>query len=204
MEFLIGILMFGVVLCPYEPLALQVCKAPSTKVILLPNADGTVGKVLVSSDGGAQEVGTAYGAVAVGEGGRLSPYNESAASVQAKFGRLLAARPQPPRSFMLYFKAGSNDLEEASLSTLDDLKQDAQERTAPEIRVIGHTDTVGSEADNDALSQARAEAIANQLNNWGVVAASIEAVGRGERALLVKTADNVDEPKNRRVEVSIR
>jgi outer membrane protein OmpA-like peptidoglycan-associated protein len=38
----------------------------------------------------------------------------------------------------------------------------------------------------------------------GAVESRIEAVGRGKRELLVPTADEVDEPKNRRVEILVR
>lgn len=82
---------------------------------------------------------------------------------------------------------------------------DARQRVAAEILVIGHTDRVGSDADNEALSLQRAQVVARQLQGpAGIHPKALETAGRGESDLLVPTADGVDEPRNRRVEVSIR
>jgi outer membrane protein OmpA-like peptidoglycan-associated protein len=70
--------------------------------------------------------------------------------------------------------------------------------------VIGHTDRVGSVEHNDALSKKRAELVSGALTSAGIPAAQIEVAGRGEREPVVATADEVAEPRNRRVEISIR
>ena len=70
--------------------------------------------------------------------------------------------------------------------------------------VIGHTDRVGSVDENDRLSKMRAEGLRDLLIESGVPASKMEAVGRGERDPLVATDDEVDEPKNRRVEINVR
>ena len=90
------------------------------------------------------------------------------------------------------------------MQTVAELRALLAERPAPEILVVGHTDTVGDSDDNDALSQARAQAVVDIIRGTGVSAKSLEASGRGERELLVPTADKVDEPRNRRVEINIR
>ena len=59
-------------------------------------------------------------------------------------------------------------------------------------------------AANDALSAKRAQAVREQLAGEGVPVEKMEVAGRGEREPLVPTADEVDEPRNRRVEISIR
>jgi outer membrane protein OmpA-like peptidoglycan-associated protein len=74
----------------------------------------------------------------------------------------------------------------------------------PEIQgvtlfIAGHTDTVGDAGYNLRLSRKRAEAIAQWFRQRGLRIA-IGWEGFGEFALLVKTADNVDEPRNRRVD----
>ena len=63
--------------------------------------------------------------------------------------------------------------------------------------VAGCTDTVGSEADNLTLSRARAKAIGSYFKKSGVEA-PIFYEGYGEKLLAKPTADNVDEPQNRR------
>lgn len=179
-------------------------ESPPDRVVLLPSADGSVGRVIVTSAAGSQEIAKPYGALAVGEGGALAPYQESAESVQARHSALLASRPRPMKSYLLYFKSGSNDLTPESMATLEELKRDAEQRPAVEIRVIGHTDRVGTEAANEALSLRRAQNLIEQLIAAGIRPKSYEAVGRGEMDPLVPTADGVSEPQNRRVEVSIR
>jgi len=79
-----------------------------------------------------------------------------------------------------------------------------KDRPLPDVLVIGHTDTVGDAAVNDRLSAQRAETVKGFLVDIGIPAARITTAGRGERELLVRTADEVDEPRNRRVEINVR
>lgn len=67
------------------------------------------------------------------------------------------------------------------------------------VRVIGHTDAVGQEGDNQALGQARADAVREALLGMGIPAQSVQTESRGASELLVKT--KMAEPHNRRVEV---
>jgi outer membrane protein OmpA-like peptidoglycan-associated protein len=184
-------------------LALQPAKPPD-RVILLPDADGQIGRVIVSSASSSQELAESYAAVTVSRAGKIAAYQESEEAVKTRHGELLAALPNAPKSYLLYFQSGGSELTPESEQTLAELRHDAQGRAAPEIRVIGHTDRVGSEASNEALSLQRAQAIVEKFKGFGIQAKSFEVVGRGELDLLVPTADEVDEPRNRRVEVSIR
>ncbi|HET8883632.1 MAG TPA: OmpA family protein [Solimonas sp.] len=72
------------------------------------------------------------------------------------------------------------------------------------IHVVGHTDTTGSDAYNLRLSESRASSVATYLASQGVPSNRIRQEGRGERELLVRTADNVNEPRNRRVDIVIK
>jgi outer membrane protein OmpA-like peptidoglycan-associated protein len=74
----------------------------------------------------------------------------------------------------------------------------------PEIAVVGHTDTMGTAGSNIELGLRRANAIRSVLIDAGVDAALIEATSHGEADLLVKTADEVPEPRNRRVDITVR
>jgi outer membrane protein OmpA-like peptidoglycan-associated protein len=73
----------------------------------------------------------------------------------------------------------------------------------PDLRVTlfiaGHTDTVGDASYNLRLSRQRAQAIAKWFRQRGL-RIPVGYEGFGESALLVKTADEVDEPRNRRVD----
>jgi outer membrane protein OmpA-like peptidoglycan-associated protein len=77
------------------------------------------------------------------------------------------------------------------------------------VSVEGHTDSVGSEAANQRLSERRAEVVATGLKDHGVSAQRITSKGFGERYPVAPNAiaDGADNPsgraKNRRVEVVI-
>ena len=82
--------------------------------------------------------------------------------------------------------------------------KDAGERSGADVQVTGHTDTLGSGADNDALSLRRAQSIRELLIDRGLKPELVRAAGRGERELLEQTGDGVRNAKNRRVEVTVR
>ena len=74
----------------------------------------------------------------------------------------------------------------------------------PDVLVIGHTDTVGSDQANDVLGQQRADIVRAALIRLGVPGDDIHALSRGKRSLAVPTANGVAEPLNRRVEIIVR
>ena len=73
------------------------------------------------------------------------------------------------------------------------------------VDVYGFTDTTGSDALNQRLSAQRAQAVADYLAARGVARGRLATRGYGESydQLRVKTADGVNEPLNRRVEIKI-
>jgi len=79
----------------------------------------------------------------------------------------------------------------------------SSEALAPyRFRIEGHTDTVGDDLSNQRLSERRAEAVrAYLVQQHGVSASRLQAVGLGETTPLVPTGDTVAEPRNRRVQV---
>lgn len=178
---------------------------PVDQVVLLPNADGSTGKLIVRSSAGEQVLSTPYASAQSNNRGELQTSVGDAASVKERYGDALSAQPSRPVSFTLYFVSGSADqLTPASIATLDQIKASLSERAVPEISVIGHTDRVGKLEANDSLSVQRAESVKKLLLAAGIAAGSMEASGRGEREPLVQTADEVAEDRNRRVEINIR
>ena len=117
---------------------------------------------------------------------------------------LLTELPPPARSFLMYFDLGTTTLTPESLAVLDQLRTEIAARSGAEVQVTGHTDTVGSEDDNDRLSQQRAEEVLNWLVSQGIERSLMTAVGRGERELKEPTVDNYSSATNRRVEVIVR
>lgn len=178
---------------------------PGSRVVLLPDADGKAGAVIVTTENNQQLLSTAYGSASVNARGAIAMQAADAAKVQERYAATLAARPQPPVSFTLYFEFGSAvDIAPAFKPVLDQLLATLPAYPAPEITVIGHTDRVGSLESNDLLSRQRAETVRDLIVQAGIKAELISIAGRGEREPLVATDDEVPEPKNRRVEVNLR
>lgn len=72
----------------------------------------------------------------------------------------------------------------------------------PKLYVAGHTDTVGGDSDNLTLSKNRARAIAQYFHSRGFRMPTFFA-GCGERQLRAKTADNIDDARNRRADYTL-
>lgn len=72
------------------------------------------------------------------------------------------------------------------------------------VRVVGHTDSTGSDAVNNPLSLERAESVRNFLEDRGVASGRIEVVGRGSREPIASNDSAEGRAKNRRVEIFMR
>jgi outer membrane protein OmpA-like peptidoglycan-associated protein len=169
-------------------------------VVLLPGPDGKVGKVTVERRGERAVLDRAYAASS--SGSVVVQLSES--EVRQEYGPLLAALPPRPVSYVLYFVTGQDELTDASKAEMRKLLDELRSRPQSDIVVIGHTDRVGGDRANDALSLQRAERVRAELLNLGIAASRLRSAGRGEREPLVPTADGVEEPRNRRVEVNVR
>ena len=176
---------------------------PQGTVVLLPDAQGKDTAVLVNQDGGALLLDKPYAAADLTSKGPLKA-TSSAEQVQAQFGAALAARPAPPQQFTLYFVEGKDEFTDESRRAFDGVLGEIARRPVPDVLVIGHTDRVGNDAFNDALSRQRAEVVRKALLARGVAPESIVVVGRGKREPIVPTADGVAEARNRRVEILVR
>jgi outer membrane protein OmpA-like peptidoglycan-associated protein len=133
---------------------------------------------------------------------RMSPVDKK--SVDQTFGKTLAALPAQPRSILVYFVEGTDELNPEAKRAIDRVVAEVAARPAPEIAVVGHTDIVGSDQYNDMLSLQRAGRVKDLLVRRGIPAKIIQTAGRGKREPLVPTADAVAEPGNRRVEIIVR
>ena len=177
-----------------------------SSMVLLPDEDGGHGEVSIRKADGTG------GAIVVNEPNTRAALDHARPSVRPlgskglspREAALVSALPPPPKSFTLYFLEGTTEMTPGSLPVLDAVRAEIARRPGAEVQVTGHTDTVGSDADNDVLSRKRAEEILNFLASKGFDRSMMIAVGRGERELKVPTADNVGSPINRRVEVIVR
>jgi outer membrane protein OmpA-like peptidoglycan-associated protein len=73
-----------------------------------------------------------------------------------------------------------------------------------QVRIVGHTDSTGSDAINEPLSQRRAETVRDYLSDRGVAASRISVAGRGSREPVADNGSETGRSKNRRVEIFLR
>jgi outer membrane protein OmpA-like peptidoglycan-associated protein len=180
--------------------------APTTTVVLLPDPDGKVGALTVSTEAGSVDIAKAGEATTVKSKKSLpsQPTIMPEEEINATFGEALASLPDPPVHFTLYFQSGSTALTNESADLLPRILQTANERESQSISVVGHTDTAGNRQYNLRLSTQRARSVSRLLIEKGIKESYIKSTSHGEENPLVKTADNVNEPRNRRVEVIVR
>jgi outer membrane protein OmpA-like peptidoglycan-associated protein len=111
---------------------------------------------------------------------------------------------QAPVSYMVFFNLGSTKLSDQDQNTVAQAAQVYKTRPNARVMVTGYADTVGSPSANMALSQQRANVVKNLLVQSGVPAGAITTAASGDTGLLVETAAQTNQPKNRRVSIVIQ
>jgi len=101
------------------------------------------------------------------------------------------------------FDVGSYTLKPEFRATLDQVAASMVKYPNSLIDVYGHTDSTGSDAFNQTLSENRARTVANYLTSRGVAAARIRSQGYGETMPVADNATEDGRRKNRRVEIKI-
>lgn len=174
---------------------------PGSYVVLLPSPGGGTGQVVIQGTAGQQVLTQAQQGAALDGAGPV--FNVNPERLERDFGAAMAARPPLPEQFLLYFETGGTELTAQSRALVARILERAKARTAVDLSVVGHTDTQGRAEANEALALKRAGAIAELLRRQGLDAIiSIES--HGERNLLIPTPDETPEPRNRRVEITLR
>lgn len=102
------------------------------------------------------------------------------------------------------FAVGSATLEPRLRPILEAFAHGLDQDRSTRVRVVGHTDSTGSDAINDPLSQQRADGVKNFLADRGIRSDRIEALGRGSREPVASNATPEDRARNRRVEIFLR
>lgn len=174
------------------------------RITLIPKADGMVGAVVVRHNGIEMLLDKAYASVHIEGKGQVTRETYDAQKIAEEYGDVLQALPPRPAKFVVYFREGKDLLTDTSEQEIEKIIADLESRPAPDIQVIGHTDSAGGREFNDKLSLQRAERVRAVLTQRGIRESSVSVTGRGERELLVPTQDGVVEAGNRRVEVNVR
>ena len=138
------------------------------------------------------------------------------ASILALTAPMLASAQTPPTSmpmsqpaevgqgrYLVFFDLGRADLNADGQRVVAEAAETYRRTGQAQVAVTGYTDTSGSPALNQRLSERRAEAVRVELVRLGVPDGMVSVAGRGQNDLLVPTADGVREPENRRVEIVI-
>ncbi|ULQ45757.1 OmpA family protein [Flagellatimonas centrodinii] len=102
------------------------------------------------------------------------------------------------------FETNSATLQSGALNTFAKIANVLKDYDKTVIHVVGHTDSTGSAQYNQSLSERRAAAVSTFLASQGVPPSRVREEGRGERELLIRTGDNVNEARNRRVDIIIK
>ena len=189
----------GLAACAQPPLGPR-----ADRVVLLPGSSGNPGAVIVRKGDHEARLDQGYAAAQAAADGTLQIMQADPEQVRAQFAGALAAMPPAPLAFTVYFVFGQDELTDESRAGLDPVLREIARRAAPEITVIGHADQAGPERINDTLAARRAERVKDLLVQRGVSADRIVTAGRGSREPAVRASDGTAEPRNRRVEISVR
>ncbi len=177
-----------------------------TLFVLQSDPDGRTGEIVVANKGGSQVLARAGDATEVKNGNTppSAPFRVEEAEIAKTFGPALAAQPAPPVLYVLHFRTGSTDLVAESQKLILQILKDAKARHSTDISVVGHTDRVGKREGNYRLGLDRALQIKGILVSKGVEPAFIEVESHGEDNPLIHTGNEVPEPRNRRVVVTVK
>jgi outer membrane protein OmpA-like peptidoglycan-associated protein len=178
-------------------------------VVLLRDPDGALGKVMVANPQGEQVLTESLKGVNLD--GSSPPYPVTQDQLRRDFGAAMAATPEGPISFddkKIEFRFGGPILTEESEEVLKqvatELVQYARKRSL-DIMVIGHTDTVGDPERNYALGLRRATSVADilrdALKSQGITNVPVLAESHGKAR---PKFDPGEDPRNRRVEITVR
>ena len=169
------------------------------------------GAVLSSITGGRAGTGAVIGGALGALGGNLwskKMADKQRAMEQATAGTGIEVSRTPDNQLKLQvpsdisFAVGRADLQPALRPVLDQFAHglDATVR----VRIVGHTDSTGSDAINDPLSLARARTVRDYLQDGGVPTGRLEITGRGAREPVADNGSDAGRAKNRRVEIFLR
>jgi outer membrane protein OmpA-like peptidoglycan-associated protein len=140
------------------------------------------------------------------EGCRSGFYEALELAEKAVAPKPVAAAPAPPpppgaQNFVLYFGTADDQLDEAAQAVISRVRAAASKMDGAKIMVAGFTDTEGTSKFNLGLSDRRAEAAATALAD--AAAQKIDTLSFGQYNQAVPTGDGVEEPRNRRVEITV-
>ncbi len=119
-------------------------------------------------------------------------------------------KPEPKKETRLFkefrtglFESNSYQLSQSSLADFDQIIESMATFPQATLKVVGHTDATGSAEYNQALSEKRAQAVADYIISNGVDASRVQAIGEGMNTPKASNKTAAGRIENRRVEVII-
>ncbi|MEO7966757.1 MAG: OmpA family protein, partial [Gemmatimonadaceae bacterium] len=103
----------------------------------------------------------------------------------------------------LLFDFDSDAIASTAASNLRSLASSLEKYPDSDLLIVGHTDSQGSDQYNMDLSKRRAESTANYLSTQGVDRTRLHTDGKGESEPVTDNSSEVEQARNRRVEVAI-
>jgi outer membrane protein OmpA-like peptidoglycan-associated protein len=169
------------------------------------------GAVLSSATGGKAGTGAVAGAAVGAIAGNLwskRMEEKKRAMEQATAGTGIEVAKTPENELKvnvpsdLSFAVGRADLNPSLRPVLDQFAKGLD--STVQVRIVGHTDSTGSDAVNDPLSLERARTVRNYLEDRGVPSSRLMIEGRGSRQPVADNTSDAGRAKNRRVEIFLR
>jgi outer membrane protein OmpA-like peptidoglycan-associated protein len=182
-------------------LLLSACAGPRERIVLLGAEPGEA--LTVTTATGTTTLTAPDSTANIWKGGKLLLGTLPPATIQERYGAVIATAPEGAATYTFRFATGKAGLSAEGRVTLGHLLAEVHRRGPVEVVIEGHCDQVGTDAANDALSLARAEAVRALLVQGGLTATFVRVTGRGERQPVIDAPER-PEPKNRRVEVTVR
>jgi outer membrane protein OmpA-like peptidoglycan-associated protein len=170
-----------------------------------------VGGVLSSATGGKAGTGAVVGGAVGAVAGNLwskRMEEKQAAMERATQGTGIEVARTPQNELKVNvpsdfsFDVGRSAIKPQMRPVLDQFAQGLD--PAMRVRIVGHTDSTGSEAINNPLSVDRAQSVRDYLAGRGIAPARIETEGRGAREPVADNGSDAGRAQNRRVEIFLR
>jgi outer membrane protein OmpA-like peptidoglycan-associated protein len=176
-----------------------------TTVTLLPDEEGNVGAITVTTPDGTRLVNKAYTTTTVDHDNKQPSEGVFVGQegLTGSYKALIDAQPTKPKSFILYFALGSSELTAESRAMLPEVLKVARDRKPTEITIFGYADASGTEKRNEQLSAERARVIEAAMRKFDASLGKITVAYFGSKNPAIPTAGNVPEAKNRRAEIFI-
>lgn len=183
----------------------------SNKTVIGAGTGAIIGGLLGKAVGDDEKKATRNGALLGGAVGALvgneldkqeaelrSGLSGSGASIVNNGDRLVVTLPEA-----ITFATGSSEVKSSLYNPLAQIAASLNNYPNTIAQIVGHTDNVGSNGYNQALSERRAGAVASILKNAGTASSRVSIVGRGESAPIASNGDAAGRQANRRVEINI-